>query len=196
MIISIDRSPFEHIISVVHCARCLQWVFNRFGYGFVTYLCSFVKCREAPFGFQTVMQSGVSICFLFAIHYFWLRPLLAQFGFQSVLQSGDVKSCTHCFSVGFYFSLSQVLPRFASSSSQFRAEAPASRVRVAPGRVDPGADFAVPFALHLAEFSRAPKALWSPENSSKEEPEPKGKSMISARPVSCCRHWLALVIAI
>ena len=59
LIISIDRSPFEHIISVAHCAFCLQWVFNRFGYGLVTYLCSFVKCREAPFGFQTVMQNGV-----------------------------------------------------------------------------------------------------------------------------------------
>ena len=115
------------------------------------------------------------------------------------MHSGDVKSCTHCFSVGFYFSFVAGASKVCHSRRH---------------EFEPRPPLAV-FVLHLAELTRAPilpsrsrctwpslagrrKALWSPENSSKENSEPKGKSMTSAphrlwRPVSCCRHASACV---
>ena len=118
---------------------------------------NFGKYSEAQFGFQTVMQSGVSNCCF--CHPLLLAPTFV--GPVRVPVRHAKRRCQKLYTLFFCricFSLSQVLSRFASPSSRFRAEAPASRVRVAPGRVDPGADFAVPFALHLAEFSRAPKS--------------------------------------
>ena len=136
LIISIDRSPFVIIISDVNCACVLQRVVYRFGYGLVTYLCSFDKCRVAQCGFQTVMQNGVSFCLSIA-NCFWPRSL---FGFSPGVPIRHAeRRCRTLYTIccGRFFFVAGAFRGCSRSRLVCRAGAPA-----APAV----------FVLHLAEF--------------------------------------------
>ena len=83
----------------------------------------------------------------------------AQFGFQSVMQSGDVKSCTHCFSVGFYFSSVAGASKVCHSRRlDFEPRPPLAVFVLHLAELTRAPIVAVPLAMHLAEFSWAQKS--------------------------------------
>ena len=97
------------------------------------------------------------------------------------MQSGDVKSCTHCVSVGFYVSFVAGASKVCHSRRlEFEPRPPLAVFVLHLAEFDPGADLPSRSRCTWPSLAGRRKALWSPENSSKEKSEPKGKSMISA----------------